>query len=264
MPSVLLTESIAVELGANEPWPEDAKLYQPYQDDQILLPCNANSLSVQAFLRMCGLDFEVEMRTNAEHMSPSGNIPFLKCGSFVVAEFDHIVSFVDTKGIHLSDRLDFNQRADMRAYMSLINNVLVNAELYISWCDGSTMEKVTKPRYGSVYPWPLNVFLTWRKQFQVTKRLSNLDWKNKTLDDVYAEVDDCCKALSERLETNNYFFNKATELDALLFGHIYAILTTDLPDNRLASVIRSHQNLIELCQRIDREYFGSKPESGGS
>jgi len=48
------------------------KLYQPYEVEQILLPDNANCLAVQAFLKMCGLDFEVVPRNNAEYMSPSG------------------------------------------------------------------------------------------------------------------------------------------------------------------------------------------------
>ena len=41
--------------------------------------------------------------------------------------------------------------------MSLVSNVLGNAELFLSWNDDVTLLEVTKPRYGSVYPWPLNV-----------------------------------------------------------------------------------------------------------
>lgn len=37
------------------------------------------------------------MRSNAEHMSPSGKLPFIKCGAFVVADLDPIVSFVSNK-----------------------------------------------------------------------------------------------------------------------------------------------------------------------
>ena len=37
--------------------------------------------------------------------------------------------------ISLTAQLDVSQKADMRAYMSLVNNVLGNAELYISWVD---------------------------------------------------------------------------------------------------------------------------------
>lgn len=73
-------------------------------------------MAVQVFLRMCGLDFQVliddiikdlvnnillvekvEMRSNAEHMSPSGKLPFIKCGAFVVADLDPVVSFVSNK-----------------------------------------------------------------------------------------------------------------------------------------------------------------------
>ncbi|GAB6032013.1 hypothetical protein CHUAL_010388 [Chamberlinius hualienensis] len=256
MPSVLLTESIAVELGANEPWPQDVKLFQEFEVEQILVPSNANSLSVQAFLRMCGLDFEIEMRKNAEQMSPSGTIPFLKCGSFVISEFDPIVSFVSNKGIRLSQHLDDAQQGDMRAYMSLVNSVLVNAELYISWCHKETYEEVTKPRYSSFYPWPLNEILVWRKRNQMKRRLNAIGWKKKSLDEIYNQVDECCRALSDRLNEGIYFFNnKPTELDALVFGHLFTLLTTSLLDDRLATIIRSYKKLVDLCLRIERDHF---------
>lgn len=43
------------------------------------------------------LFYKVEMRSNAEHMSPSGKLPFIKCGAFVIADLDPIVSFVGNK-----------------------------------------------------------------------------------------------------------------------------------------------------------------------
>ena len=43
-----------------------------------MLPDNASCLAVQAFLHMAGLDFNIEMRSNAENMSPSGKVPFIK------------------------------------------------------------------------------------------------------------------------------------------------------------------------------------------
>ena len=48
------------------------KLFKPFEVEQILLPDNTSCLSVQAFLKMCNLPYSVEMRGNAEHMSPSG------------------------------------------------------------------------------------------------------------------------------------------------------------------------------------------------
>lgn len=114
---------------AQEPWPSDVKLYQPYEVEQILLPDNANCLAVKTFLKMCNLDFKTVFRPNAEDMSPSGKVPFIKCGAFLISELEPIVLFVEKKGITLTSELDKDQKDDMRAYMSLIHNVFETAEV---------------------------------------------------------------------------------------------------------------------------------------
>ncbi|XP_035210972.1 metaxin-2-like isoform X3 [Stegodyphus dumicola] len=239
-----------------EPWPEDVKLYQPFEVEQILLPDNAACLSVKAFLRMCKLNFQIEMRTNAESMSPSGSVPFIRCGTFVVADVEPIINFVHSKGINLSAHLDHAGIADMKAYISLVNIVLRNAELYISWCDKPTLNEVTKPRYGSSLPWPVNHILCWQTKYEVKKKLKTADWQSKSLEEVYEEVNNCCHALSEKLGSQKFFFGDTpTELDAVVFGHLFAILTTPLPDNRLCSILREYQNLVNLCHHIDVQYF---------
>lgn len=169
------------------------------------MPDNANCLAVQAFLRMCNVEFQLETRSNAEYMSPSGRVPFIKCGAFIISEFDNIVSFMGNKGISLSEHLSPTCKSDMRAYMSLVDNVFFNAELYICWVDEATLNEVTKPRHGSVYPWPLNHFLNWQKRKEVIKKLNVLGWYNKTVEEVCGEVKNCCTILSERLENNEYF-----------------------------------------------------------
>jgi len=254
--NVLLTESMSLEVGAQEPWPSNVQFFQPYEVEQVLLPDNASCLAIQAFLHMANLDFTVEMRSNSEHMSPSGKVPFIRAGAFVISEMDPIVAFVNTKGISLTSTLDASQRADMRAYMSLVNNVMGNAELYISWLDDLTANEVTKPRHMSVYPWPLNHLLTWQKKNQVVKRLSALGWTSKSMEDVYSEVETCCRALSERLDMSPYFFGaRPTELDALVFGHLFTVLTTPLPDNRLKMIVQQFTNLVKLCENIETDYF---------
>ncbi|XP_015593745.1 metaxin-2 isoform X4 [Cephus cinctus] len=257
MPDVLLTDTIALELGAQEQWPQPIIFYQPYEVEQILLPDNANCLAVQAYLKMCGLEFQIEPRSNAEYMSPSGRVPFIQCGAFLVAEFDPIVAFISSKGTSLSEQLSQTDKADMRAYMSLVNNVLVNIEQYICWVDQTTLNSATKPRHGSVYPWPLNHVINWQKQNQVTKRLKVLGWYNKTLDEIYKEAENCCTALAERLEGKSFFSgeDRPMELDALVFGHIFTILTTPLPNNTLANIVKNYPTLINLCRRIEMQYF---------
>lgn len=79
-------------------WPKTTVLYQPYETEQILLPENSKCLAVKTFLKMAGLEFIVEARENAEYMSPHrGKVPFIKAGQFLVADFEPIVNFAQSK-----------------------------------------------------------------------------------------------------------------------------------------------------------------------
>lgn len=66
-------------------------------------------------------------------------------------------------------------------------------QTYICWCDKATFTEVTWPRNGSVFPWPLNHYVNWRKKKQVMDKLCALQWSKKTLDEVssiYCEISD--------------------------------------------------------------------------
>ncbi|EMP35079.1 Metaxin-2 [Chelonia mydas] len=150
---------------------------------------------------MCNLPVQVVCRANAEYMSPSGKVPFIRVGNQVVSELGPIVQFVKAKGHSLSDGLDEVQKAEMKAYMELVNNMLLTAE-------------------------------------------------------VLEDVDQCCQALSQRLGTQSYFFNKQpTELDALVFGHLFTILTTQLTSDELSEKVKNYSNLVAFCRRIEQHYF---------
>ncbi|ESP02991.1 hypothetical protein LOTGIDRAFT_185769 [Lottia gigantea] len=254
--SSLVAEAVQAEIGAYEPWPDNACLYQPYQVEQITFPDYATCLSVKTFLHMCSLDFHTELRINAEEMSPSGKVPFIHVGAFLVAELDPIIAFVNTRGFHLSRELNESERSEMRAYMALIENILVNAELYLAWVDETVSEEITKPRYGYVHPWPLNRLLPWQKQRSMKARLKSISWSNKTIDEVCEEVKTCCQALSEKLDNKQYFFGtRPTELDALVFGHLYTILTTRLPVSRFAVIVEGFSNLAAFCKRVEENFY---------
>ncbi|KAJ1188044.1 hypothetical protein NDU88_004809 [Pleurodeles waltl] len=264
----LVADAFVSQIAAAEPWPENAALYQPLKGDQILLSDNASSLAVQAFLRMCNLPVQVLCRANAEYMSPSGKVPFIHVGNQVVSELGPIVQFVKAKGHSLSDGLDEAQKAEMKAYMELVNNMLLTAELHIQWCDEATVEEITRPRYSSPYPWPLNYILTYQKQLEIRRKMKAIGWAGKTIEQVYDDVDQCCQALSHRLGTQPYFFNKQpTELDALVFGHLFTILTTQLTNDELCDRVKNYSNLIAFCRRIEQKYFeeqGPALSSGSS
>jgi len=254
----LHSDSLTAEIAGPGPWPANTRLFQPFELEQVVLPDAANCLAASAFLSMAGLPYTREERSNAEDMSPSGQVPFIKAGSFLVADLERIITFAGYKKVSLTGHLTEAQRSDMRAYMSLVSIVLGSAELYVSWHHQPTYEEVTAPRYGSPHPWPLSKLLPVARQRKVARRLQHLGWADKPLGAVYGEVERCCLALSQRLGQQTYFFgDKPTQLDALVFGHLFTLITTNLPHLKLSELATKHTNLVRLCKHVDREFFNA-------
>ncbi|KAK3781593.1 hypothetical protein RRG08_006989 [Elysia crispata] len=243
-------------LSVSQKRSEDVILYQQYQVEQITLPDYAQCLAVEAFLRMSGLNFRVEQRTNAADMSPTGKVPFIQVGSQLIAEFEPIVKFASSKGYCLSKDLPDQSVAEMWAYVSMLDNILSNAEHYVAWMVPDVVAEVTKPRYGCAYPWPLNWILPWMKQREVHHLMTIKEWASKSLEEVIGEVRICLRALSEKLDKKTFFLGpKPTELDAVVFGHIYILLTSKLPGSPFNSLVSEFDNLKEFCKRIESTYF---------
>lgn len=258
-PNVILTEFIGTANSSCDSWPQNIKLYQPFQDDQILLPDSANCLATQAYLKMCKLNYDIISKRNCEAMSPSGKVPFIRCDKTVISEFKPIVKFMTSKGTSLCRHLSNTELTHMSAYISLITIVLQNAENYLIWLDYDNYINVTKPRCKSMQPWPLDIILTQRKRKETLDHLSLFNWIEKTQEDFENEVHMCFQALSDKIEGKYFFGALPTELDALVFGHVFTILTTLLPNNHLAEIIQSYPKLINHCKEVENELFTDMP-----
>uniref|UniRef100_A0A1A9ZIT2 GST N-terminal domain-containing protein n=1 Tax=Glossina pallidipes TaxID=7398 RepID=A0A1A9ZIT2_GLOPL len=219
------------------PWPHDAVLYQPFEDEQILLAEKASCSAVKAYLKMCNLPYDVQFRANAEFMSPGGHmtkLPVLKVGGFVLAEFEPIVNFVEQRSESISRWMMEDEKTEMRSYICTIENTFTLAEMYCSFMLKGVYNDVTAPRNGCVFPWPLNKIQNLSKRYQAEKMLKVYQWTNMTFGDVLEEVSTCCRNLEMKLEESlgPYFYGeRPCELDALVFGHLFSILTTNLPNN---------------------------------
>lgn len=127
-------------------------------------------------------------------------------------------------------------------------NVFTNGAFYqYSSCLYFVFGQITRPRYSSPYTWPLNHILAYQKQWEVRRKMNAIGWGGKNLEQVricvkklfdniwfivfvalnycfacvcvraqmnvfycqvYEDVSQCCQALSQRLGTQPYFFNK--------------------------------------------------------
>ncbi|KAL9966801.1 hypothetical protein ACROYT_G024922 [Oculina patagonica] len=250
-----VTEAVIAAMNTEQGvWLEGVKLYEPCKDT-ILLTDAASCKSTEAYLKFCGLAHEVKCRRNVEFMSPTGNVPFLKADRELIGDFQGVASYIEAKGFSTSADLEMKDRAEMKAYISLIENSLIPAELYMLWWKKDWAVR-TRRQYGSQFPVPLNLVLSYRKQWQVCQQLKAAGWHHKTEAEVLEEFKRTCQALSEKLGNNRFFINdRPTEVDALVFGHLHSVLTRYLPDDSLSSVVKTHRNLQVFVMRILSDFF---------
>ncbi|VDM51872.1 unnamed protein product [Angiostrongylus costaricensis] len=225
-------------------------------DDQALSYEYAECLAAQAFLRIAHLSYFVKQRPNAEFISPTGKIPLLRIRRTLIPEFNGIVDFVAKKGIKLCSHLNDAQIAEMRAHMSIMDVLLRKVEMYVMWKHDDTYSKLTRYRYGSVYKWPLNRILPALKRREILLKLQDNGWADKSTEEVLEQYDRALRALSSQLGSKPYLFgNQPTEADALLFGHLFTIITMTLPCMDLKNAILSYTNLQDFVTRVENEYF---------
>lgn len=247
-----------------ENWSENASLYEPYESEQVLLAENASCLSVKVYLKMCGLPYRLESCINAEFMTPGGRLtklPILQVGSFIVAEFEPIGAFIEQKGFGIDNWLEESERFEMRTYLTMTENILTMAELYVSFIIDSVYRQVTSQRIRWAHPWPLGLLRTYVKRQQFIKILKVYQWNDKSIDDVIRDVCKCCEMLQMLLASSNgpfFYGEKPCSLDALVFGHTFAILTTNLPNMVLAHNVCRFAPLLAFCRFIESKYFNSQ------
>lgn len=76
------------------------------------------------------------------------------------------------------------------------------------------------------------------------------------VEEVLEQYDKALRALSSQLGSKPFLFgNQPTEADALMFGHLFTIITTTLPCMDLKNAILSYTNLQDFVTRLESEYF---------
>uniref|UniRef100_A0A0K0EIR5 GST C-terminal domain-containing protein n=1 Tax=Strongyloides stercoralis TaxID=6248 RepID=A0A0K0EIR5_STRER len=245
---------------SSKPW-TDAKLYGPYSGTQGLLYENAEVSATKTLLRMGNLPFHYEERPNVEFMSSNEQIPILRLNNDnqIICGFNAIHTFMEKRGIGLCDNVADNQMADLEAYIALVEETLRHVEIWMCWMEESIYHETTARRYGSVYCWPLNVMLPYLRRKKIKEYLSSIGWGDKSVKEVIDIAENCFQSLSAKLGNNKYFFGDSpTHLDALVFGHLFSITTTLLPNNQLGYLIGKFKNLKNFCMNIHDNYHKNK------
>ncbi|KRZ08143.1 Metaxin-2 [Trichinella zimbabwensis] len=241
----------------DERWDGNARLFEPFGRERVLLYEHSDCLAVKALLLTCNLKCKFESIRNAEDLSLNGYIPVLLVENLLLSGFDEILLYLMRKNLVPFCNL---KNLDYLFLHSLVHGILRKAELYICWVIEEVFQKVTLVRFSAAYSWPANMALPYKKRKEILELLKCHRWLEKSRREVFDEVEYACECLSTKLGTNQYFGGDSpTEIDALIFGHLYTLLTTSLPNVAIGGILKKFPNLLEFCEEFERVYFSLLP-----
>lgn len=109
------------------------------------------------------------------------------------------------------------------------------------------------------YPFPLNHIIYLKKKIGERRYLADLGASRKSLRAIMTDVNRCLNFLSQQLGNNKFFLGEcSSEIDALVYGHMYALLTVVLkngPFEEIQCSIQQYPNLISFCTKFDKMFL---------
>jgi glutathione S-transferase len=250
------------------------KLYQ-FRRYRNLESFHPASLKVQAYLRCCATEaghsigkYFVTDETGATHVTETKTLPAMldsrentwEAGANKIIHYLAQQHHLQSEGLELDldtkAGLTAVQRADVMAFVALVEDKLYLAMLQHWWVDEQGYEIVSRPAYTSSLPCPLSLYLPWLLRDRQKKRAKGAGMG--TAERAKETAKECLAALDARLGARTFFFgDKPSTLDTTVYAYIACIAAApaQLADNWLQDSVLEHPNLIDFVNRFRERYF---------
>lgn len=211
-------------------------------------------MKLETWLRMADLPFEIVPVVDPRK-GPKGKVPWIEDGRTTVADSGFIVDYLKaTYGDRLDGHLSAQQRATALAMQRLIEEHLYWAIAHGRFIDDAVWPQ-TKTPFLAGFPALLRPLVGRLVRRTIAKALHMQGLGRHSQDDLYRLGCDDLTALSTTLGDTQYFFgDKPTELDATAYGFLAQVLWAPGP-SRLREHMQQTHNLPAFCERMKREFY---------
>ncbi|ORX75290.1 hypothetical protein K493DRAFT_271961 [Basidiobolus meristosporus CBS 931.73] len=231
-------------------------------------------LTIETYLNLTNASW-VANECNNPSASPSGELPLLRDGKEYICGVNNILTYLSKQGLDLSKSLNDQQKAETLAYSALVNDRLMDGLLYAWYGDQENFTQITRPTYAKLLPLALRYYtpvtlrktaLTKIEKYGFPKEEGKKPKKEAVAPEIYELVRDHYRVLSKKLGEQQFFFGDSpTTLDAVVFGQLALHYYPELPNARLATMLKEEfPNLGQFCDRVRGLAFSKPVEKSSS
>ncbi|KAJ2825545.1 hypothetical protein GGI24_003128 [Coemansia furcata] len=130
-------------------------------------------VSIQAYLQLSNAEWQLH-NVSSTSVSPNNCLPALTCGQAVIESgFWRIVEFLKSEGYDLNADLDEEQLSQSTAYISLVQDSLVDALLFSWYLVSENFAEAIRPRLAKLFGFPLSLFIPTQLRDHAEHRLES-------------------------------------------------------------------------------------------
>lgn len=245
--------------------PMDMMEMDCWKGDWGLPSVDRDCLKVMAFAQFAGAPIKIHHNRKLWR-NISGHYPIFYHNGTVLRSADDIINHLKQKQFDPDTELTDQQRADILAYSSLLEERLLPALQYTWWVDAKNYTELSRPWYARAIQFPLNYFIPGQLQRSAESKLEASRGGDHLQDGelsrrVVKDAKYCLNLLSERLGEKEFFFGESpTSMDALVFSYLAPLVRVPFPSNTLQAHCKACDNLVMFCSRILQRYFPADPQ----
>lgn len=217
-------------------------------------------IKVEAFLRVAGLPYKVEVIRNPGK-GPKGKLPFITTGSEVIADSSVIIDTLTDKFALDGLRLESPQaQAQASALRAMIEESLYFILLYSRWVDPRGFAAI-KREFLPLFPMGIGglALSILRRRLRAQAFAQGIGRHDAGT--VYGQGREQLRTLAFFLGDRRYFFeDKFSAIDATAFAFLVTILRQPF-STPLQEELNRHPNLLAYCSRLEIRCFPSGKNS---
>ncbi|XP_072166804.1 metaxin-1-like [Diadema setosum] len=237
-----------------------------WRGDWDLPSVDRDCLKVMAYAQFAGAPIKI-YHERPLWRNMTARFPVFHSDGTVLHSADDIVEHLKQHGFDADAGLTDQQRADILAFSSLLEEKLLPALLHMWWMDARNYVELSRPWFAKAVHFPFNYFIPGQLQRSAETKLEVIRGGQHLEDGELAarvtkDAKFCLNLLSERLGNGEFFFGESpTSMDAMVFSYLAPLIKVPFPSNSLQIHCKACDNLAKFCSRILQRYFPPDPEA---
>ena len=214
-------------------------------------------LKVDAYLRMCGLEYQFKGSANYLRRAPKGKLPYIDDNGKIIADSQAILDYLKSSyGDLLDENLTDEQRAIAYLTSKSLDENLYFCLVYSRWQRDDTWPIVRDALFSEM-PALMKKLITPIIRKGVVKSLKAQGISKHSDQEIQEISQRTFTALAALLSNKQYMFGDApSSLDAACYGFLAAFISVDL-NNPFNQIARSFPTLVAYCERIEQSFYST-------